>query len=176
TRTKAFAFRAGPVIFVLAVVLWAGTNFPNYEEKDDAVKIETSYAGQLGKVMDPVFAPMGVDWRVGIGLISAFAAREVFVSSMAITFAATDDDEDTQQQGLLAKMAEATKSNGEKIFTVGSVLGLLVFFMIALQCMSTVGMAMKESGSTKFAIAQLVLFNVIAYLLAVGIYQASRYL
>lgn len=172
-KTKSYITRAGPIIFVLALVLWGATQFPRVEAK--APDLAESYAGQLGHIMEPLFKPMGVDWRVGVGLISAFAAREVFVSSMAVTFKVTEDEE-KQAQELGEVMKSATFPNGEKIFTVGSVLGLIVFFMIALQCMSTVAVQVKESGSVKFAIFQLVTLNLVAYALAVIINQSYSFL
>jgi ferrous iron transport protein B len=117
---------------------------------------------------------MGVDWRVGVGLISAFAAREVFVSSLAVVFNITDTNEDTQQASLLEQMKTATNSHGDLIFTTSSVIGLMIFFMIALQCMSTVAVQVRESGSLKFALGQLVAFNLIAYVLVVIIVQGLR--
>lgn len=174
TRTMSYIKRAGPPIFVFAVLIWVGTNFPNYEVENAHDKLEQSYAGQLGKVIEPVVAPMGVDWRVGVGLISAFAAREVFVSSLAVTFNITDTDEDSQQQSLLAQMGTAVNSAGQKIFTTSSVIGLMIFFMIALQCMSTVAVQVRESGSWKFAIGQLVAFNLVAYVLVVALVQGLR--
>ncbi|MNK01225.1 Ferrous iron transport protein B [compost metagenome] len=176
TRTMSYVKRAGPPIFVFAVLIWFGTNFPNYEIANPQQKLEQSYAGQLGKVIEPVVAPMGVDWRVGVGLISAFAAREVFVSSLAVVFNITDTDEGTQQASLLSQMSTAVNSRGEQIFTVSSVIGLMIFFMIALQCMSTVAVQVRESGSWKFAISQLVAFNVAAYVLVVIIVQGLRLL
>nr|BFD59507.1 ferrous iron transporter B [Bdellovibrio sp. CKG001] len=174
TRTLSYVKRAGPIIFTFAVIIWVGTTFPNYQTEDAHQKLEDSYVGQMGKFIEPVVAPMGVDWRVGVGLISAFAAREVFVSSMAVTFNITDTDEDTQQQALLTQMSTATNAAGEKIFTVSSVIGLMIFFLIALQCMSTVGVQIRESGSWKFAIMQLVVFNVGAYLIVVAVVQGLR--
>ncbi|MEN0058342.1 MAG: ferrous iron transport protein B, partial [Bdellovibrio sp.] len=159
TRTLSYVKRAGPIIFAFAVIIWVGTTFPHYNAEDAHAKLEQSYVGQMGKVIEPVVAPMGVDWRVGVGLISAFAAREVFVSSLAVTFNITDTDEDSQQQSLLTQMSAAVNAEGEKIFTVSSVIGLMVFFLIALQCMSTVGVQVRESGSWKFAVTQLVAFN-----------------
>lgn len=176
TRTWSYVKRAGPVIFAFAVIVWAGSTFPHYEMEDAHQKLEESYIGQMGKVIEPVMAPMGVDWRVGVGLISAFAAREVFVSAMALTFNITDTEEDTQQQSLLAQMESATNSQGEKIFTVSSVIGLMVFFLIALQCMSTVGVQVRESGSWTFAISQLVAFNLFAYVLVVALVQGLRFI
>ena len=174
TRTMNYVKRAGPMIFVFAVIIWVGTNFPNYNIENPHDKLEQSYAGQLGKVIEPVVSPMGVDWRVGVGLISAFAAREVFVSSLAVTFNIADDNEDTQQQSLLAQMSSAVNQAGEKVFTISSVIGLMIFFMIALQCMTTVAIQAKESGSIKMAVGQLIAFNVVAYVLVVVVVQGLR--
>ncbi|MNT52262.1 hypothetical protein D3C72_1892790 [compost metagenome] len=91
-----------------------------------------------------------------------------------MTFNITDTDEDSQQQSLLAQMGTAVNSAGEKIFTTSSVIGLMIFFMIALQCMSTVAVQVRESGSWKFAIGQLVAFNLVAYVLVVAIVQGLR--
>lgn len=176
TRTLSYVKRAGPIIFAFAVVIWVGSTFPNYQTEDAHQKLEESYIGQMGKVIEPVVAPMGVDWRVGVGLISAFAAREVFVSSLAVTFNITDTDEGTQQESLLSQMATATNAQGQKIFTVATVIGLMIFFLIALQCMSTVGVQIRESGSWKFAITQLIAFNVVAYILVVFVVQGLRLL
>jgi ferrous iron transport protein B len=166
-RTLAYVRRAGPIIFVFAVLLWLGVTFP---QTNPETQLENSYMGQAGQVLEPIFKPMGVDWRVGVGLISAFAAREVFVSNLAVMFKVTGD-EDSLQEGLLETMKSATFPDGSPIFTVGSVIALIVFFMIALQCMSTVAIAVKESGSWKFAMSQLVIFNLVAYVLAVVIFQ-----
>ena len=176
TRTWSYVKRAGPVIFVFAVLMWVGTSFPNYSMTNAQQKLETSYVGRLGQAIEPVVAPMGLDWRVGVGLISAFAAREVFVSAIAVTFNVTDTDEDSQQKALLEQMNTAKNSRGEKLFTASSVIGLMVFFLIALQCMSTVSVQIRESGSVKFAIGQLVIFNLVAYLLTVSLVQGLRVL
>lgn len=173
SKSKSFLMRAGPIIFGLALVLWFATNFPRVEYQDghaaEATEIaQHSYAAQVGHAMEPVFRPMGVDWRVGFGLISAFAAREVFVSAMALTFNIADEDEDAQTTGLLAAMEKATFPDGTPIFTTASVVGILIFFMIALQCTSTVGILKKEMGSWKPALLQLFFSNLVAYCLAVS--------
>lgn len=174
-RTAAYVRRAGPIIFVLALIIWTASTFPKYELKDQHQKLEQSYAGQLGKIIEPVFKPMGVDWRAGVGLISAFAAREVFVSSLAVMFNVTDTkSEDTMQTSLMNQMKDAKNSEGQLIFTPSSVLGLIVFFMIALQCISTVSIAAREMNSYGFAMMQLVVFNVVAYILSVGLVQGLR--
>lgn len=126
-RTASYVRRAGPVIFVLALVVWAGTTFPNYQAEDDGDKLSQSYAGQMGQAIEPLFTPMGADWRIGIGLISAFAAREVFVSSLAVVFSVADDDEDSMRGSLVARMSEAKHRDGSPLFTFASVMGLIAF-------------------------------------------------
>lgn len=172
TRTKSYIVRAGPVIFTFAVLIWLSSTFPHYQASPEE-RLQSSYLSSVGRAIEPVFTPMGVDWRVGVGLMSAFAAREVFVSSMAMMFNITEEG-DAQSEGLLKAMAQAQFPDGEPIFTLASVAGLLIFFMIALQCTSTVAIQMKENGSWKFAIFQLVVFNIVAYVLAVGVVHGFR--
>jgi ferrous iron transport protein B len=172
TRTNSYVKRAGPMIFIFAVLIWVGSTFPHYQVQDPE-RLQESYLAQVGRTIEPIFRPMGVDWRVGVGLLSAFAAREVFVSSMAVMFNITGE-EDAVASGMLAEMQRASFEDGQKIFTVASVVGLLVFFMIALQCMSTVGVQLRENKSWGFAIWQLVIFNVVAYVLAVICVQGLR--
>lgn len=174
TRTKNYVVRAGPAIFTFALIVWVGTTFPRYDLEDKTERLNSSYAAQLGKYIEPVFEPMGGDWRTGVGLISAFAAREVFVSSLAVLMQVTDEDEDTLQASLIEKMRVAKAPNGMPLFTLSSVIGLILFFMIALQCLSTVIVSAKESGGWRFAIIQLVVFNVVAYALSVSVVQGLR--
>lgn len=186
-KAKAFLFKAGPIILVLSIVLWFGTNFPREVLVDEATGVEepvqataaeiakNSYAAQVGQVIEPLFKPMGVDWRVGFGIISAFAAREVFVSSLALVFSVDADDEEAQTEGLLNIMNKATFENGYPIFTPASVIGIIIFFMIALQCTSTVGILKREMGSWKPALLQLVLSNVVAYALAVLVVSVLKF-
>ncbi len=107
-------------------------------------------------------------------MISAFVAREVFVSALAVIFNIADEDEESLSQGLLQKMRSATFADGTPIFTVASVAGLLVFFMIALQCLSTTGITWREMGSWQYAIGQLVAMNVLAYVAALTVVQGLR--
>ncbi len=170
TRTQAYIRRAGPVIFTLALVLWAGTNFPSPEP-------DQNFLAQVGQAVEPVFRPMGVDWRVGAALLSAFAAREVFVSALALVFGVEGGDDDVGiRQSIVNQMHEAHSSDGALIFTSSSVLGLILFFMIALQCSSTVAIAARETGSWRFALSQLLVLNGVAYLVAVGAVQTARLL
>lgn len=171
TKTLGYVKRAGPPIFIFALLVWVGTTFPNYKADNEQVKLETSYAGQLGRTIEPVFTPMGVDWRVGVSLISAFAAREVFASSLAVIFNVTAEDDTSLQAGLLDSMREAKDARGAPIFTTGSVIGLLIFVMVALQCTSTTAMVIRETGKVSWALIQLIAFNLLAYIMAVGAFR-----
>jgi len=157
-------------------VIWVTSVFPNYEMTDDVQRLQSSYIAQAGHLMEPVFEPMGVDWRVGVGIISAFAAREVFVSALALVFNVTEENaiggdgsEESVAATLLEKMKTAKLANGGLIFTPATIIGLIIFFMIALQCLATVGVIYQETNSVRFTVFQLVSFNVVAYLLAVGV-------
>ncbi|MGE0633191.1 MAG: nucleoside recognition domain-containing protein, partial [Pseudobdellovibrionaceae bacterium] len=175
-RTRNYATRAGPIIFTLAVVIWLGTTFPHPELSAEQGRLQQSYFGSVGHQIEPVFEPMGVDWRVGVSLITSFAAREVFVSSLALVMNVTDDNEETMGETLMSQMKTATFTDGTLIFTPAVVIGLLAFVIIALQCIATTGVAIREMGSWKFAIFQLVIFNLVAYGVAVGLVQGLRFL
>jgi ferrous iron transport protein B len=173
-RTQSYITKAGPMILVLSMALWALTVFPNYKEQVQSVRLQTSYASQAGQILEPVLKPMGADWRVGVGLISAFAAREIFVSSLAVVFSIADEDSDSLRQSLLTKMREARASDGSILFSTASVVALILFFMIALQCMATFGVARREFGGWKWPLVQLVSFNALAYVLSVSAYQILK--
>jgi ferrous iron transport protein B len=173
-RVQSYVMKAGPIIFALSLVIWGACTFPHYKIEDPSERLAQSYAADLGRFIEPAMEPMGADWRVGIGLISAFAAREVFVSSLAVIFRITAEDDEGIQEGLLATMDEAVNAKGEKIFDSATVVGLIFFFMVALQCMATFGVARREFGSWRWAVLQLVAFNLAAYGGAVVIVQSMR--
>lgn len=173
-RTRSYIRRAGPTIFVFVLLLWVGTHFPYQSGAEPGVQLQESVVGRVGKAVEPVFEPLGLDWRAGLGMISAFVAREVFVSALAVIFNIADEDEESLSQGLLQKMRSAAFADGTPIFTVASVAGLLVFFMIALQCLSTTGITWREMGSWRYAIGQLVAMNVLAYVAALTVVQGLR--
>lgn len=179
-NAKVYVKRAGPIILVLSLVLWFLTHFPNYNPKIDSKSISTeniqqlqeserlsgSYAASLGKIIEPVMRPLGMDWRVGVSLISTFAAREVFVSSIALIFKVTSNEESIQHSILGAMKKSKIEETGEPLFTISTVIGLIVFFIFALQCLSTVAVSRKETGGWRIPILQIVLFSSTAYLLA----------
>lgn len=177
-RTMSYVKGAGPIIFVIALLIWVGSSFPQVDpgtvhpDGTPVSQLEQSFLGRAGHWLTPITAPMGADWRVGVGLLSAFAAREVFVATLAIIFNVEGGADNTA--GLLDTLAKARWPDGGALFTPASVLALLVFFMIALQCMSTFAIARKESGSWSFALTQLVGLNVLAYALAVLVFQSAR--
>ena len=175
-RGSAYLQRAAVPIMIVSAVLWLVSNFGSTPERFIAeTPQDQSFAAQLGHQMEPAMHPMGVDWRVGVGLISAFAAREVFVSSMAIVFHVENADEGTQQEGLLQQMRTATFPGTEQlIFTPSSIVGLIVFFFFSLQCFSTVAVVRKEMDSWKLAGLQLLFYTGLGYLLSVMTVQGMR--
>jgi ferrous iron transport protein B len=175
-RGSAYLKRAGVPILIVSAVLWVISNFGYVPGAAiEPTPMESSFAADLGQTMEPALRPMGVDWRVGVGLISAFAAREVFVSSMAIVFHVDDADEQTQQEGLLATMSSAVfPDTGERIFTTSTIVGLVVFFFFSLQCFSTVAVVRKEMNSWKLAGLQLLFYTGLGYTLAVLSVQTLR--
>ena len=170
-RTKHYVTKAGPAIFSFALLIWFAINFPRNLELSDSEQIQQSYASLLGHFIEPVFEWIGVDWRVGVGLIAAFVAREVFVSSLVLVFSITAKEGGSVTQSLLEKMNEAVNSQGEPIFTFASVTALIVLFMFSLQCLSTTAVMYKETQSKAFALIQFLSLNVVAFLLAIATYQ-----
>lgn len=173
-RTKGYLRRAGPTIVVISLSIWFLSTFPNYRIEDSNEKLNSSYLAKVGQVMDPIMQPMGGDWRMGVGILSAFAAREVFVSTLAVVFRVGGESDEEVETRLLDTLEGATRSDGSLIFTTATIMGLIVYFMIALQCLPTVAVAVTESGSKKFALIQLGVFTVVAYLVAVLVVQTLR--
>lgn len=175
-RVKNYLQKAAGPIVTVAVILWALTTLTvpgTPVSATGADRIGYSYAALIGHWMDPVMAPLGFDWRIGVALIASFAAREVFVSSLALVLKVSADG-DALQGALLTAMRTATLADGSPMFTVASVAGLIVFFLLALQCMSTVVVARKETGSTMMATIQVVGFTGGAYLLALATVHGLR--
>ncbi len=179
-NAKQYIRKAGPVILYLSLFLWALTYFPNYDpalpdtadkspeeitQMKGAERISTSYAAYMGKFIEPVMKPIGMDWRVGVSLIATFAAREVFVSSLALIFKITDTGDDLQNSILNAMKDAKIGDTDQKLFTTATSAGLIVFFVFALQCLSTVAISKKETGSWRIPVLQIIIFTSIAYIL-----------
>ncbi len=136
-----------------------------------AYRMNHSLAGKLGHAMEPAIRPLGYDWKMGVGLIGAFAAREVFVSTMAITYAA-GDDQDTAD--LSAAMLADRHADGTPVWTTATALSLLVWFVLAMQCMSTLAIARRETGGWRWPLFMLVYMNALAYVVSLAVYQVAR--
>jgi ferrous iron transport protein B len=183
-KTQQYLRKAGPTILAISLGLWILTHTPVQPPPTDGsdreyVAVSHSYAAQIGKFIEPVTAPMGLDWRGGVALISGFAAREVFVGSLALVYRVQEADDDEGMAGkLLAQLStlkfESGPSEGRFIFTFSTCMGILIFYLIALQCFPTVAVARNESGTWKFALTQLVVFTGGAYVLAVTAVQGLR--
>lgn len=178
TWARGFSYlqRAAVPIMMVSAVLWLVSNFGTTPEKFiTSTPKDQSFAATIGHTMEPALHPMGVEWRVGVGLISAFAAREVFVSSMAIVFHVESDDPDAEKAGLLEQMRAAKfPGTDQLIFTPSSIIGLIVFFFFSLQCFSTVAVVRKEMDSWKLAGLQLLFYTGLGYALAVLTVQGLR--
>lgn len=172
--------KAGPIIIYLSLFLWVLTYFPNTDpqvnvtgkteeevsELKNSERIMTSYASSLGKIIEPVMKPLGLDWRVGVSLIATFAAREVFVSSLALIFKITEEGDNIQASILKAMKEAKIEDTGEKLFTTATTTGLIIFFVFAMQCLSTVAISRKETGSWRIPALQIIVFSTIAYVLS----------
>lgn len=188
-NTNQYIKKAGPIIVIFSTVLWFLTYFPNtnpeikdrnnlteqeIEQKTNSERISTSYASNLGKVLEPIMKPLGMDWRIGVSLIATFTAREVFVSSLALILKVTDG-EDNLQKSIINQMNQAKiESTGNSLFTTSTTIGLIVFFVFALQCISTIAIIKKETGGWKIPIIQVITFTSVAYLLTFIVVNGLR--
>ena len=171
-RGKIFLRRAGTVILGLSIVLWALTTYPKTDSEDGSEQLAHSAAGRMGKAIEPVIEPLGYDWKMGIGLVASFAAREVFVSTMSIIYTGEEqDDEDSIRDS----MAKETRANGQPAYNVRTCLSLLVFYVFAMQCLSTVAVTRRETNSWKWAILQVVYLTGFAYVAALATYQIGGF-
>ena len=193
-KAKVFVFDAGKVIMIISLVLWAFSSFgptekrnkikenyailikndPVNENKYQAEKssalLESSYAGIMGRSIEPIIRPLGYDWKIGIALITSFAAREVFVGTMA-TLYSVGNNADENSETLRDKMSAAKRADGSPVYTTATGYSLLIFYLLAMQCMSTLAVVKRETGSWKWPIIQLVYMTGLAYLLSFIAYQ-----
>jgi len=174
---KLYFRKAGPIIIGFSIILWFLTYFPNSNPKVDtkglnqdqiiqlqkSERLSASYAADLGKSIQPLMRPLGLDWRVGVSLISAFTAREVFVSSLALIFKVTDNTQPLQNSIIDAMRKATIDGSNQKLFTTSTIIGLIIFFVFALQCLSTIAVSKKETGSWKIPMLQLLVFTSMAY-------------
>jgi len=171
---KLFLKRAGTLILAFSIVLWFLMSHPAQDPEAIDSQLETSYIGQIGHLMEPAIKPLGYDWKMGIGILSSFAARELFISTMAQIYHAEDNFEDeTTFAGTLQKQRNPS---GQAVFTPLTCISLMVFFIFAMQCMSTLAIVKKETNSWRWPLFQLVYMTGFAYLAALIVYQGGKLL
>ena len=196
-KAKVFVFDAGRVILLISLILWGLSSFgpgnkreeinahykqqiANYPENKKLYNtersselLESSYAGIMGRAIEPVIKPLGYDWKIGIAIITSFAAREVFVGTMA-TLYSVGDGADENSSTLRNKMQSARRSDGTPVYTPATGISLLIFYLLAMQCMSTLAVVKRETGSWKWPLIQLLYMTGLAYLFSLIIYQVMK--
>ena len=190
-RAGLFLKRAGTVILAISIILWALTAFPRSTEfqnpiqstlnseqtviDDSGAKLRNSYAGQLGHLIEPVIKPLGFDWQIGVALIASFAAREVLVSTLSIIYNVGKDSNE-ESESLMQAVREAKKDDGTPAWTPLTALTLMVFFVLAMQCMSTVAVVRRETNSWTWTLFMVFYMTGLAYLAAFITYQSGKIL
>jgi ferrous iron transport protein B len=196
-KAKIFVFDAGKVIMVISLLLWALSTY-GPKQKMQAVTakydqlvasnpaqitelnkqrktalLQNSFAGTLGKAIEPAIRPLGYDWKIGIALITSFAAREVFVGTMA-TLYSVGEDADASNSTLRQKMAAAVRPDGSKVYDLATGLSLLIFYVLAMQCMSTLAIVKRETRSWKWPAIQLLYMTGLAYFMSWVVYVVVK--
>jgi ferrous iron transport protein B len=195
-KTKAFVFGAGKIILSISIILWflasngpskkfsdaeailisktENSNLSKLELKNKVAsyKLENSYIGMMGKTIEPLISPLGYDWKIGIAIISSFAAREVFVGTLATIYSVGGSDNEATIKNKMA--AEINPETGNKIFNFASGISLLLFYAFAMQCASTLAVTKKETNSWKWPLGQLVFMSSFAYIVALIAYQILK--
>ena len=188
-KTRSFVTEAGKIILAISILLWVmasygpGKNFEEAEQivaanhtelegealsnKVNAYRLEHSYIGILGKSIEPVITPLGYDWKIGIALISSFAAREVFVGTLSTIYSVESNAEETIKN----RMASEVRTDGKPLFNLASGISLMLFYAFAMQCMSTLAIVKKETNSWKWPMIQLFGMSILAYVIAFSTYQ-----
>ncbi len=180
-RASMFLKRAGTVILGISILLWFLASFPKVKtesssgEPDKAEQLDQSYAGHLGHFLEPVIAPLGFDWKMGIGLVAAQAAREVFISTLAIIYHVEGDEKEVKKNSssLREKLLKEKRSNGLPVYTPLTCLSLLVFFVLSMQCISTLAVVRRETNSLHWPLFQFCYMTGAAYLASLLVYQGG---
>jgi len=172
-RSRLFLKRAGTVILAMSIILWALMSYPKHTSENASEAVKHSFAGRMGSLIEPVIKPLGYDWRIGIGLIGSFAAREVFVSTMSIVF---NVGEDAKEETLKESFQSATWPDGKPLFTPLVCLSLMIFYVFALQCVSTIAVVYRETNSWTWPLFQFVYMAILAYLASLIVYQGGRFI
>ncbi|MFT5103295.1 MAG: ferrous iron transport protein B [Candidatus Latescibacterota bacterium] len=190
-KTKSFVLGAGKIILAISIILWVLASYgpgdfnkaeelvkaqtaseviseSELETKISSYKLERSYIGIIGKAIEPAVEPLGYDWKIGIAIVSSFAAREVFVGTLATIYSVGSEEEETIRNRMAAEINPITK---KPVFNFASGVSLLLFYAFAMQCMSTLAVVRRETNSWKWPMWQLFGMTAIAYIVALGVYQ-----
>lgn len=195
-KARIFVFDAGKIIMIISLILWGLSSFgpgnkmqlvtqkyeqlqaqPGADKKQlekemHTARLENSYAGILGKSIEPVITPLGYDWKIGIALITSFAAREVFVGTMATLYSVGEEDQGSLL--LKEKMKAAVRPDGKPVFNFATGLSLMIFYVFAMQCMSTLAVVKRETRSWKWPVIQLLYMTGLAYIMSLIVYQLLK--
>jgi ferrous iron transport protein B len=200
-RVGVFLKRAGTVIMAISILLWVLVAFPrtalkNIIKSDDptivqsttkaitkeaesaaasALQVQNSYAGRVGRLIEPLITPLGFDWKIGIGLISSFAARETIISTLSIVYSVGDSSKE-HSASLVEAIRNAKRPDGSPVWTPLVALSLLVFFVLACQCMSTLAIVRRETNSWRWPLFMVSYMLVLAYVASLVTYQGGRFL
>ncbi|TXF76399.1 ferrous iron transport protein B [Chryseobacterium sp.] len=170
-----FITGAGKIIFIVSILIWFFSYFgPNHKSGQwlaSDVKLENSYLAKMGKSIEPAIAPLGYDWKMGVGILTSFVAREVFVGTMSTLYSL---DDDAPEGKVIDKMRHDVKPNGEKVFNFATGVSILFFYAFAMQCVSTLAVVYRETKSWKWTVAQLLGMSGIAYLASLIVYQILK--
>ena len=201
-RALIFVKKAGTTILLISIILWTASTYPRTETPADVIQMRQlaeqnddadlaadanrresqnalahSAAGRVGKFIEPVIEPLGFDWQIGVGVISSFAAREVIVSTLAIVYGVGADAADENPDSLVDAVRESKRSDGiTPVFTTATSMSLLVFYVLAMQCLPTQVITRRETGTWKWAIFQLGYMSVLAYTASFIVYQTMTWL
>lgn len=171
-----FITGAGKIIFAVSVILWF-LSYLGPKEKfellshETDVKLENSYLSQMGHSIEPMIKPLGYDWKMGVGIITSFAAREVFVGTMSTLYSL---DEEAEEGSIIQKMRNDVKPNGEKVFSFATGLSILIFYAFAMQCISTIAVVYRETKSWQWTVLQTVMMSGLAYFVSLLVYQVFK--
>ena len=170
-----FITGAGKIIFIVSILIWFFSYFGPTEKPeqfvDSDVKLENSYLAKMGKSIEPVIEPLGYDWKMGVGILTSFVAREVFVGTMSTLYSL---DDSAPEGKVVDKMRHDTKPNGEKVFNFATGISILFFYAFAMQCVSTLAVVYKETKSFKWTMVQLFGMSGLAYFASLIIYQILK--
>ncbi|MEG2335737.1 nucleoside recognition domain-containing protein, partial [Chryseobacterium sp.] len=163
------------IIFVVSIIIWVLSYFgPKLNENEIVatdVELDHSYLARMGKAIEPAIAPLGYDWKMGVGILTSFVAREVFVGTMSTLYSL---DDDAPEGKVIDKMRNDTKPNGEKVFSFATGISVLLFYAFAMQCASTVAIVYKETKSWKWTGFQLAMMTGLAYFVSLIAYQILK--